>query len=76
MSPIPAELPAVSPQAVGDSFPAKMCFPITHEHRGAVCAAAGGLGGAEDGPLSPGLRAGNYRPVHEEAIITRYNLSM
>lgn len=46
-------------QVVGDSSPAAMGFPPTHEHGGSVCATAGSLGGREDGSLSPDLRAGN-----------------
>lgn len=58
MSRVAAELPADGAQTLCRADPAAMGLALTHEHRGAVCAAAGGLGGPEDGSLSPHLGAG------------------
>ena len=69
MPAVSAELPAGRAQAAGRS--STMGLPFTHEHRGAVRAAAGGLGGAEDGSLSPHLRAGNHLSfIHINGALT------
>jgi len=60
LSPVAAELPADGAQTLAESSPTAMGLPLTHEHGGAVCARAGGLGGPEDGSLPPHLRAGSY----------------
>lgn len=51
--------PACRAEVVGHAGPAAVGVQPAHEHRGPVCAPAGGLGGGEDGSLPPDLRAGN-----------------
>ncbi len=54
---VSAELPADCAQACRRPQPSN--DGPTREHHGPLCSAAGGLGGPEDGSLSPDIRAGN-----------------
>lgn len=54
----PAAKPADRTKVVGHPGPAAVGVQPAHEHRGSVCAPAGGLGGGEDGSLPPDPGAG------------------
>ena len=60
--------PACDAEAVGHPGPAAMGVRPPHEHRGPVCAAAGILGGGEDGSLPPNLRAGIQPLLSEDSV--------
>ena len=58
-----------------DSSTAAMGLQPSHEHRGAVCPSAGGLGGGADGPLPQDPRASRvitYPMMHNQI---RYDLN-